>query len=420
MPYNFSSVLEKALSRPDSFIQNILPELQPASDEKLACLANMLETGSVVDKQGITKLFIEHLKELGAIYLTKVLDVKRPKLFISIANIIGELQYAPALDALKKALSKDTPDLVLSAIKAISLMPPKKDNISVLYDFYLNFEDEVLLSKSIKYLSGCSDELVPMFLEKYPSLKADRQMWLLNYFSAVGDKRAESLLIKEFIKSPLEKGVYCIDGLGRIGTDAAIAALDKGLESPEWFLRKHIATALGVSDNKNAVQALLKILDDKHVLVRGSAVKGLSMVGNKNPDLLIATLKTANKTLKINLIRAMGQLKNEKFVESLIEVLKERDTLFFCIDAVGDLGFSQAEFALRRLLKDEIWFNRLNALEALAKLNSRELAQFAQEALEDENDMVRNSASRILSNIKSKQSGESKPVTKDVSTLLGF
>ena len=214
-------------------------------------------------------------------------------------------------------------------------------------------------------------------------------------------------MIDEYEKFPDEKGVYCIDGLGRIGSDNAVNALAKSLDTPEWFLRKHIVTALGVSDNANAIPSILKALEDNHVLVRGAAVKSLSLVGNKNPDLLIKTLKTANKLMKSNLVRAMGLLKNEKFVEPLTEVLKDRNALFYAIDAVGDLGFPQAEFALRRLLKDDVWFNRLNALEALAKLNIRGLKDFAQEASEDENDMVRNSASRILVALKTKQSQES-------------
>ena len=400
---SFSSKLETALTKPDSFIQSILLELNPLEDYKLKALTSVLETGSVIDKQNVTKLFIEYLKENGAAYLTEKLDVKRPKLFIQAANIIGELKYEAALNSLKTALKKEYPDLVLSAIKAISLFPASISSIDTLADFYLSFEDEVLLAKSIRYLAARSNELVPIFLEKYSKLSAERQMWILDYFSVVADKRAESLLIHEYNKSSDEKGVYCIDGLGRIGTDEAVEALALALNTPEWFLRKHIVTALGVSNNVNAIPPILKALDDSHVLVRGAAVKSLSQVGNKNPDLLIKTLKTANKQMKSNLVRAMGLLKNEKFVEPLTEVLKDRDSLFYAIDAVGDLGFPQAEFALRRLLKDEVWFNRLNALEALAKLNSRELKTFAQEAVEDENDMVRNSAARILTALKTKQ-----------------
>ncbi len=407
MSENFSQILETALTKPDSFIQNILPELEPLTDEKFKALANVLESGTVIDKQNVTKLFVEYLRETGAEYLTKTLDVKRPKLFTQAANIIGELHYGQALEALKQALKKEYSELVLAAIKAISLIPVSQAVIDTLSCFYLTFEDEVLLSKSIRYLAARSNELVPVFLEKYPVLKPDRQMWLLNYFSVVADKRAEKLLIDEYVKFPDEKGVYCIDGLGRIGSDNAVNALAKSLDTPEWFLRKHIVTALGVSDNANAIPPILKALEDNHVLVRGAAVKSLSLVGNKNPDLLIKTLKTANKLMKSNLVRAMGLLKNEKFVEPLTEVLKDRNALFYAIDAVGDLGFPQAEFALRRLLKDDVWFNRLNALEALAKLNIRGLKDFAQEASEDENDMVRNSASRILVALKTKQSQES-------------
>jgi len=403
MSENFPLVLETVLTKPDSFIQNILPELEPLSEDKLKALASVLESGTVIDKQNVTKLFVENLKEKGADYLTTVLDVKRPKLFIPIANIIGELRYGKALDALKAALKKEHSELVLAAIKAISLMPFSKSVVDTLSAFYLEFEDEVLLSKSIKYLAAYSKELVPIFLEKYPKLKSERQMWLLDYFSFVADSRSEKLLIEEYEKYPDEKGVYCIDGLGRIGTDVAVEALSKFLETSEWFLRKHIVTALGVSNNGNAIPSILKALDDNHVLVRGAAVKSLSQVGNKNPDLLINSLKTANKQMKSNLVRAMGLLKNEKFVEPLIEVLKDKNSLFYAIDAVGDLGFPQAEFALRRLLKDDIWFNRLNALEALAKLNIRDLKKFAQEAENDENDMVRNSASRILVGLKTKQ-----------------
>ncbi len=402
MAENFPLILETALTKPDSFIQNILPELEPLSEDKLKALASILESGTVIDKQNVTKLFVENLKEKGASYLTSILDVKRPKLFIAIANIIGELHYSKALDPLKTALKKEYSELVLAAIKAISLMPVAKPVVDTLSEYYLNFEDEVLLSKSIKYLALYSNELVPIFVEKYPKLNSDRQMWLLDYFSVVADVRSEKLLIEEYRKYPEEKGVYCIEALGRIGTNEAVDALSKGLETSEWFLRKHVVTALGVSDNINAIPPILKALDDNHVLVRGAAVKSLSQVGNKNPDLLIESLKTANKQMKSNLVRAMGLLKNEKFVQPLTEVLKDRNSLFYAIDAVGDLGFPQAEFALRRLLNDEVWFNRLNALEALAKLNSRELKTFAQNATEDKNDMVRNSAVRILTALKTK------------------
>ena len=37
--------------KPDSFIQTILPELEPLSEDKLAALTLVLESGTVIDKQ---------------------------------------------------------------------------------------------------------------------------------------------------------------------------------------------------------------------------------------------------------------------------------------------------------------------------------------------------------------------------------
>ena len=176
--------------------------------------------------------------------------------------------------------------------------------------------------------------------------------------------------------------------------------LKKHAGHAEWFIRKRIMEALGATGRASAIEPLLGALHDESLQVRTAAVESLSKVGNLNPDLLVKKLETADRTVRINLIRAMGQLKNEKFVQSLVDILKDRETLFFSIDAIGDLGFAQAEFSLRRLLKDEIWFNRLNALEALAKLPIQGLNQIALEASQDENDMVRNAAARILAGIK--------------------
>ena len=54
MAENFPLNLETALTKPDSFIQSILPELDPLSEDKLKALASVLESGTVIDKQVIS------------------------------------------------------------------------------------------------------------------------------------------------------------------------------------------------------------------------------------------------------------------------------------------------------------------------------------------------------------------------------
>lgn len=397
---DFASFLEDALGHVDSFFAVILPQLKKPSPEQLASLGQVLQSGGVVERQLVAKLFTDHLGEIGADYLKQSLNIAQPKLFVEAAAILGVLKYEAAIDNLARGISSSSPELVLPAVKAISMMPPSRRVDEILVDFYLEFPDEARLSPSIRYLLNHQRSLVHEMLERYRALGADRRMWVLKFLAETGNSEALKLFSEELLAEPLERGLYCIRGLGLIATEASVEILKKHAGHAEWFIRKRIVEALGATGKASAIEPLLGMLHDESVQVRGAAVESLSKVGNLKPDLLIKKLETADKTVKINLIRAMGQLKNEKFVQSFIEILKDRDTLFFSIDAIGDLGFAQAEFSLRRLLKDEIWFNRLNALEALAKLPIQGLNQIALEASQDENDMVRNAAARILAGLK--------------------
>lgn len=401
---DFASFLEDALGHAETFFTNVLPRLDKPLPEQMASLCQVLQTGGVVERQLVAKLFTDHLGAAGAEYLKQNLNIAQPKLFVEAAAILGTLKYESAIDNLVKGLTTSAPELVLPTVKAISMLPPSRKVDETLVSFYLEFPDETKLSPSIRYLLNHQKSLVHEMLEKYRALNPDRRMWVLKFLAETGNPEALKLFAEELQAEPLERGLYCIRGLGLIATEAAVEILKKHAGHAEWFIRKRIVEALGATSKASAIEPLLDRLHDESVQVRGAAVESLSKVGNLNPELLVKKLETADKTVRINLVRAMGQLKNEKFVQSLVDILKERETLFFSIDAIGDLGFAQAEFSLRRLLKDEIWFNRLNALEALAKLPIQGLNQIALEASQDENDMVRNAAARILVGLKSNRS----------------
>ena len=397
----FAAILESALNNPDSFLEKIRPALTPISDAKFDALAGVLETGGVVDRQLVARVFIEHTGKEGAAYLTAKIDIKRPKLFLEAAVILGTLKYEPALEPLRSALSGSAPELVLPAVKAIAMLPASRSVDGTLVDFYLTCTDETKLAASIRYLLARHENIVPEMLEKYRGLNADRRMWVLKFLCETANSESTKLFSEELDTEPLERGLYAVRGLGKIASEKAVEVLKKHLHNPEWFLRKRIVEALGMTGKAGAVEPLLTMLGDDSVQVRAAAAESLSKVGGLQPELLIKKLEQADKTTKINLVRVMGQLKNEQFIKPLVEVLKDREALFFSIDAIGDSGFAQAEFSLRRLLKDDVWFNRLNALEALSKLHIAELEQIAVEAAQDENDMVRHSAARILAALKS-------------------
>lgn len=393
---NFAAILEDNLAKPENFMEAIEPHLEPLDETKLETLVRTLESAGVISKQLVAQLFMEKLGEPGARYLTSQLEIERPALFAEAANILGSMQYEGAIDKLKTAIIEEGGDLVLPAVRALSMMKPAKKVDDILVNFYFTHEDEVKLFSSIRYLLPRHETLVHEMLERYRGLNQDRRMWALKFLAETGHDEALRLFSEELEIAPLERGLYCISGIGKIHRPEAVAVLVKHLKNPEWFLRKRIVEALGQTMQKEAVKPLLQMIDDESIQVRAAAVESLSKVGNLAPELLLGRLKTATGHVKVNLIRAMGQLKNELFLEPLIDQLKDRKCLFFTIDALGDLGFALAEKPLRRLLQDDEWFNRLNALEALAKLQLSNIVEIAQQCAQDENDMVRNSAARIL------------------------
>ncbi|EKD83069.1 MAG: hypothetical protein ACD_39C00904G0001, partial [uncultured bacterium] len=123
---DFASVLEDALGHADSFFTVVLPLLKNPVPEQMASLCQVLQSGGVVDRQLVAKLFTEHLGKGGADYLVQNLNVAHAKLFFEAAAILGALKYEPAIDNLAKGITTSAPDLVLPAIKAIATMPPSR------------------------------------------------------------------------------------------------------------------------------------------------------------------------------------------------------------------------------------------------------------------------------------------------------
>ena len=235
-------------------------------------------------------------------------------------------------------------------------------------------------------------------MDQLPSLSGERRAWVVKFLAEAGYPPALEVFRRTLVGDPLDLGHFAISGLGKIGSAQAVAVLvEHGMGQKEWFLRKRTVDALGQCRVPEAVAPLIEALTDGSVQVRTAAVESLSKVGHLALEQLISSLQKAGQERKIGLIRTLGQIRDKRNVEPLVRTLQDRSTLFFSLDAIGDLGFVEASSALVPFLKDGEWFNRLNALEALAKMNASGLRDLAHDCLDDPNDMVRNAAQRILS-----------------------
>jgi len=393
---SFAELLEDAFGNPETFAQKVLPAIKAGPDANISTLVKVFDSSDVVAKNLVADLFRGPLKDSCIRYLLPELSPAHSERFLWASIILADNQIPEALPGLIKILGGAPAPVVLAALKAISRYdrPEAKDAI---VEFYLSSGDEVQLSSSIRIISSIAPYMVPKMIERFPRLDKSRKAWVLKFLAEIGSELALGVFADALSRDPCELGVFCIKGLGKIGSAAAVQALVTQLGNKEWFIRKKVVEALGQTHSQTALLPLIGALLDPSVQVRAFAVESLTKVGKLEPALMVDAIGKADHNQKVGLIRAMGQIKERVFLEPLVKTLEDRSLLFFALDSLGDLGFPEAEHALEPFLKDSEWFNRLNALESLAKLHASNLLSWAKNCVEDPNDMVRHAAARIIS-----------------------
>lgn len=390
-----AELLEKAYANPETFAERVLPQIRQNMSEAVPVLLQIFDGSNAVAKSLVADLFKGPLRESAPAALIGELNDRRPDRFIWAAQILAELRHQPAIEPLILALASKNIPVAVAAIKSLVIFSTPAAH-KALTDFLLKCPDEVKLAAAEKVLASVVELLSPALLKEYEQLGNDRKAWILKFLAEAGAVQALPQFISALDKDPLGLGLYGVKGLGVVGSEEAVAVLEKHLKNPEWFLRKRIVEALGQAKAPNAVPPLVRSLVDPAVQVRSGTIEALSKVGHLDIPYLIKQLESGDRDLKVNLIRVMGHIHDIRLLGPMVKNLSDRSMLVFSLDALGDLGFTEAAPSIEPFLTDKEWFNRLNAIEALGKLPLPNLYALAETLLEDENDMVRNSAKRIM------------------------
>lgn len=393
----FYDLIETTAANHEKDNSKLIAQITSQPESRLPLLVRAAEAGEDHTRRFIGDLFKNDLKKYALHSLLPLISGDNPDHFAWAAGILADLHEPEALPYFKKNLSSPHKTRALAAARALA-MYSGPESLQSLSEFFLSSTDWVFLSAIMRYLAPRSADLAPDFLKRYPSLTDDQKAWVLKFLAEAADLQALNLFVQVLEKDPLKLGLFCIHGLGKIGNRDAVEALAKVLDKNEWFIRKRIVNALGNAKCPEVVPPLVKMLSDPSTQVRASAIESLSRTGHLDLELLISQLEKGAHEVRVCLIKVLGQIHDIRVVEPLVKTLSDRSTLFFSIDALGDLGFPEAAQALEALIADPEWFNRLNALEALGKMHLPHVRKVAERCLEDSNDMVRNAATRILAN----------------------
>lgn len=366
-----------------------------------------------IDKSYKTSLIDLLAKEIKSstnfyVYLVKTIS----EVFINSKNYNFEL-LETAIEISKSILSNEFIKPLLEllnsdydkihplAISALIKYKPSDEIINALTNHILHSKNETIVSGSLKYLTNYSELLIKSLIKKLDQVVNARRKALIIKFIANSNFALLGFDVFKYnlAKFPNDFGIFCIAGLAKIGTLDAIEELKKHLNNSEWFIRKKIVEALGLINKKEVIPVLLETLNDQSVQVRSASIESLVKVGRLQPSFILEYYQKASNLQKIGILKVVSQLKSAELLPILKDAIQDRALLFFTLEAMGELGCVECTNLLVPFLNDNEWFNRLNALEALQKLNPPNLKQLAQTCLNDENDMVRNLAHKIVKNL---------------------
>jgi len=140
--------------------------------------------------------------------------------------------------------------------------------------------------------------------------------------------------------------------------------------------------ALGRLRNEKAVKPLIEIVLNKRMkkTIRKEAMEALGMIkDNRAVETLIQALKDPDKNFQKDAIVALGKIGDKRAIEPLIQHLKYARADIKCeiMEVLGNLGDKKIEGTIKRILKDEDPNVCKKAEEALKKIEARDKGHYS-------------------------------------------
>ncbi len=192
---------------------------------------------------------------------------------------------------------------------------------------------------------------------------------------------------------------FAVRALGRIKDPRAVIPLTEHLDTG---LGRYAAQALGAIGDLRAVEPLIKALGNSHA--RDAAAWALGDLGDKRAVPPLLKLFNEDKVFSPGIMLALGKLKAEPAVESLIAALKREEWQIHnpAASALGYLGDKRAVGPLIDSLKRKEFTSRISAAVALGKIGEPAVKPLI-EALDDKgSNIYRHYVINALGRTKSK------------------
>ncbi len=459
----------------DYFIQKLK---STKSKERTNAIENLIKLNNTVALHPIISLKKDKTREVRYLVATALGEMNNPlskkALFELMTDDSEKVRYRAAI-SLGKYSTKDIIPVLLTGlgdkdenVRYFSRKSLIKQGENVILDLInsLSSENWQIRKEASIGLGEIKGTAIDLLIEKTSSDNADLRYWATKALGNSASIKATTALIKMTVDKREEIQIAAIEALGKsddskaiyplikilesnnsilryhakealikIG-DSALPQINKSLRSKIWHTRKTAAEIMGIIGGQ-AVELLLSELDNSDSDIVFWAIEALGNIGDKaSTSQIVRFLKSKNRDHALASIRALGKLKDDRVLLTLISHLNNSDD-----EIMEELTSTIAVYgkkAMTHLIKNlssENWLARKNSAKTLKKMGSivlksmveilgtpdEDTAYWAAEILgeiglkaenrlinflEDSNHSIRFHAVKTLGKLKSEKAGE--------------
>jgi HEAT repeat protein len=191
-------------------------------------------------------------------------------------------------------------------------------------------------------VTAVADPAVQDLVKRLTDAKFSERRDAITQLSAMGDRAKPSILNLINLLEDRERKVRRMAADAILRLDSSCEILVEALRKPDLRIQESVVSALSriQPGMKEAVPALVGVLNDGDIKVRSTAIDALSKIGSPSVPALIDSLKVEDK--RAAALETLGKIgpSAEPAIGALVELLRRADapTLISIVDALGAIG----------------------------------------------------------------------------------
>ena len=381
----------------------VFEQLLSFGEQILDDLRKIILSPSKIPNHSVIALFVKIGKDSVLSELSGFYKEGNFGLRFSILNALGELGSPRAIDYLIVALSERSWALrKLATEKLLEIGPKSLDQLSACFgrvDSIVRHDIisvivELIGEKSLpllkRLLATQDQELKMLALEHLAMLRSDASLQEIIKIMAeqdrvVSDFAADCLAKKgnlnlDFLVNILNTSdenlryqvIKVIGIIGGIAFTPIIRILEKGNKQEKLFL---LGVLQKITPDSNVIDALIKLLDDKHWPIRNAAANCLINYGEASVPAIVKALNMPSEDIRFWARKSLVTI-GSKAVRVLVQIMEDGtqpQLVPYIVSSLLSMNNSEAIPAVIKFLQDSDDYRIENVFKAIPEINSKDV-----------------------------------------------